>query len=68
MVIGILRIVVGVDELDLRRSMLETLSHILYRIYYNYIIASSDMSITGKIVVQVDAQRDARSFLMGAGA
>jgi hypothetical protein len=62
MVIGILRIVAGVYGLDLRRSMLETLSHMLYRMYYYNEIRYSGASITGKITVQVDAECDARSI------
>jgi hypothetical protein len=52
-VIGILRIVVGVYGLDLRRSMLETLSHIFHRIYYYNKTMSSGASITGNITVQM---------------
>ena len=65
MVIGILRIVVGVYGLDLRRSMRETLSDIFYKLYYYNVIMSGGASIAGKITVQVDAERDARSFLVG---
>jgi hypothetical protein len=62
MVIGILRIVVGVYGLDLRRSMLKTLSHIFHRIYYYNETVSSGASIVGKITVQVGVRREARSF------
>jgi hypothetical protein len=45
--------------------MLETLSHIFHKIYYYNETISSGASITGQIEVQVDAHRDARSFLVG---
>ena len=57
----------GIREyrLDLRRSMRETLSNIFYRMYYYNVFMSGGTSITGKITVQVGAERDARSFWWG---
>jgi hypothetical protein len=51
--------------LDLRRSIQETLSGVFYRMYYYDIIASCGVSIAGQITVQMDAERDARSFWWG---
>ena len=62
MVKGILRMGVGRYGQDLRRSMLEILSDIYYRIHYYDVIMSGGALITGKITVQVDTERDARSF------
>jgi hypothetical protein len=45
--------------------MLEMLSDIYYRIHFFYETVSGGASIAGKIVVQVDAKRDARSFWWG---
>jgi hypothetical protein len=42
--------------------MLEILSDIYYRIYYYNENMSGSTSIASKIVVQVDAKRDARAF------
>jgi hypothetical protein len=65
MVKGILRMGIGSYGLDLRRSMLEILSDIYYRIYCYNETMSGSASIAGKIAVQVDAGRDARSFWWG---
>ena len=45
--------------------MRETLSDIYYRIHFFYETVSGGASIAGKIAVQVDAKRDARSFWWG---
>ena len=45
--------------------MRETLSDIYYRIYYCDAIASGVYQLQGKIAVQVDGKRDARSFWWG---
>jgi hypothetical protein len=45
--------------------MLEMLSDIYYRIHFFYETESGGASIAGKIAVQVDAKRDARSFWWG---
>jgi len=42
--------------------MRETLSDIYYRIHYYDVIVSGGASVAGKIAVQVDVKRDARSF------
>jgi hypothetical protein len=42
--------------------MRETLSDIYYRMNFCDISASGGILITGKIIVQVDVERDARSF------
>jgi hypothetical protein len=65
MVKGILRMGVRRYGLDLRRSMLEILSDIYYKIHFYDVIVSGGASIAGKIAVQVDAKRDARSFWWG---
>ena len=62
MVKGILRMGIGKYGLELRRSMRETLSDIYYRIHYYDVIVSGGASVAGKIAVQVDVKRDARSF------
>ena len=62
MVIGILRTGVGRYRLDLRRSMLKILSDIYYRMNFYNIIILYGVAIAGKIAVQIDAKRDARSF------
>jgi hypothetical protein len=67
MVKGILRMGVGKYGLELRRSIRETLSDIYYRIHFPYETVSRGASIAGKIAVQVDAGRDARSFWCGRG-
>jgi hypothetical protein len=60
----------GVERygLDLRRSMLKILSDIYYRMNFCDVIMSGGASIAGKIAVQVDAGRDARSFRWGGVA
>jgi hypothetical protein len=65
MVIGILRIHVRRYGLELRKRLLGILSDIYYRIYYCDELASRSALIAGKITVQVNAERDARSFLVG---
>ena len=65
---GILRIGIRRYGLELRRSMLEILSDIYYRIHFFYETVSGGALIAGKIVVQVDARRDARSFWWGGDA
>jgi hypothetical protein len=64
---GILRIGVRRYGLELRRSIRETLSNIYYKIHFPYKTVSRGILITGKIAVQVDAGRDARSFWCGRG-
>ena len=64
---GILRMGVERYGLDLRRSMLKILSNIYYRINFCNAIMSGGALIAGKIAVQVDAGRDARSFWWGSG-
>jgi hypothetical protein len=68
MAIGIRKMGVRRYRLDLKKSMQETLSDIFYKMYYYNIIMSSGASIIGKIAVQVDAERDARSFWWGGEA
>ena len=41
-------------------------SDIYYRIYFFYETMLGSVAIVGKITVQVDARRDARSFWWGA--
>jgi hypothetical protein len=65
MAISILRTSIRRYGLELRRSMRETLSDIYYRIHYYNIIMSSSVALAGKIAMQVDARRDARSFWWG---
>ena len=62
MTIGILRTRAGRSGLELKKRLLGILSDIYYRFYYYNKLASCSASITGKITVQVDARRDARSF------
>ena len=62
MVISLLRMGIRIYKLGLRRSILEILSDIYYRIHFCDAFASGSASIAGKITVQVDAKRDARSF------
>jgi hypothetical protein len=45
--------------------MRETLSNIFYRMYYYNVFISGGALIAGKVAVQVDAERDARSFWWG---
>jgi hypothetical protein len=45
--------------------MLEILSDIYYRMNNYNVIASGVHQLQGKIIVQVDARRDARSFQWG---
>ena len=68
MVIGIKRISVRKYKLGLKRSMRETLSDIFYKMYYYNIILFGGALVAGQIRVQVDAERDARSFWWGGGA
>jgi hypothetical protein len=63
MVIGILRMGVGRYGLDLRRSMLEILSDIYYRMNFCETIVSGSAAIVGQIIVQVDARRRAIIFV-----
>jgi hypothetical protein len=56
---------IGIYKLGLRRSIRETLSDIYYRIYFCDVIASGVHQLQGKIAVQVDGKRDARSFWWG---
>src|ERR1700689_4300244 len=65
MVIGIRRMGVRKYGLGLKRSMRETLSDIFYKMYYYNVILSGGALIAGQIRVQVDAERDARSFWWG---
>ena len=46
-----LRIGIGIYRLELRRSILEILSDIYYRIYFYNVIVLGGASIAGKIVV-----------------
>jgi hypothetical protein len=62
MVKGILRMGVGRYGLELRRSILESLSDIYYRMNFCNVIMSGGTLIAGKIAVQVDVKRDARAF------
>ena len=51
MVISLLRMGIRIYKLGLRRSILEILSDIYYRIHFCDVIASSNASITSKITM-----------------
>ena len=51
--------------LELQKRLQGILNDIYYRIHSYNVIVSGSASIAGKITVQVDARRDARSFWWG---
>ena len=62
MAIDILRTGARRSGLELRKRLLGILSDIYYRFYYYNELASYTALIAGKITVQVNVRRDARSF------
>jgi hypothetical protein len=65
MVIGLLRIGIGIYRLELRRSMREMLSDIYYRMNFYDVSASGGILITSKIAVQVDVNATRDHFWLG---